>query len=66
MRAADVGDAHIVVVHALHIVDQVGAQQPHEKVDFGFRTAQIVFKRKGVKRQPWQVDARGSFDHILH
>jgi hypothetical protein len=52
MGAADVRDAHIVVVHAFDVVDQVGAQQTHEKVDFGFGPAQIVFEREGVKRKP--------------
>ncbi len=66
MGAADIGDAHIVVVHPLDIVDQVGAQQTHEEIDFGLRAAQIVLEREGVKRKPWQVDARGSLDHVLH
>ena len=63
--AADISDAHIVVVHALDVVDQVGAQQTHEEVDFGLGTAQIVLEREGVERQPRQVDARGRLDHVL-
>ena len=50
MAAANIRDAHVVIVHAFHVVHQVGAQQPHEKIDFGFRTPQIVLEREGVQR----------------
>ena len=66
MGAADVCDAHIVVVHAFDVIHQVRAQQAHEEVDFGFGAAQIVFEREGVKGEPGQVDARGRLDHKLN
>ena len=66
MRAPDIRNAHVVVVHALDIVDQVRAQQTHEEVDLGLGPAQIILERKGVQRKPGQVDARGRLHHILN
>ena len=42
--APDVLHAHIVVVHPLHIPDQVAAQQLHQEVDLGLRPPQIVLE----------------------
>ena len=59
--AADVADADVVVHHALHVALKVALEQAHEEVDLGARAAQVVFQRKGVKREPGQADARGGF-----
>ena len=66
VHAADVADAHIVVHHALHVALEIALQQPHQEVDFGPRTTQIVLERKGVERQPRKPDARSRLRHQLH
>ena len=64
--AADVGHAHVVVVHALDVADQVALEQGHQEGDFLLGAAEVVFEREGVKREPGEVDAGGGFDHELY
>ena len=66
MGAADVGHADIVVVHPLHVGDEVVAQQLHEEVDFVLRAAQVVFEREGVEGDPGKIDAGGGLDDKLY
>jgi hypothetical protein len=42
--AADVGHADVVGVHALDVGDEVGLEELHQKGDFRFRPAQVVFQ----------------------
>ena len=63
--AADIGHADVIVVHALDVADQVRLQKLHQEADFGLGPPQIVLKRKGVERQPGEIDAGGGFDDEL-
>ena len=63
--AADVGHAHVVVVHALDVADEVGLEQLHQEADLGLGAAQVVFEREGVEGEPGQVDAGGGLDDEL-
>jgi hypothetical protein len=58
---ADVGHADVVVVHALHIADEVVLQELHEEADLGLRAAQVVFEREGVEGEEGKIDAGGGF-----
>src|ERR1035438_2071015 len=58
--ATDVADANVVIHHALQVGLKVALEQAHEEADLGARSAQIVFQRKGVEREPRQADARGA------
>ena len=63
--AADVGHADVVVVHALDVADEVALEELHEEADLGLGTAEVVFKREGVKGEPGKVNAGGGLDDIL-
>ena len=58
MSAPNVFHAHIVVHHVQEIGFKIGFEQAHEEINLGAGTAQIVFERKGVQREPGQTDAR--------
>src|ERR1035438_6746564 len=64
--ATDVADANVVIHHALQVGLKVALEQAHEEADLGARSAQIVFQRKGVEREPRQADARGGLSNQLH
>jgi hypothetical protein len=61
VNAADVADANVALHHAVEVVFKITAQQAHEKVDLGTRTAEAVFQRKGVEGEPGEADLRGGF-----
>jgi hypothetical protein len=65
VRAADVGHADVVVVHALDVADEVAFEELHEEADLGFGAAEVVFKRESVEGEPREVDAGGGFYDIL-
>ena len=65
MRSADVADADVVIHHALQIALEIAFEQAHEEVDFGAGAAQVVFERKGIKREPGQADAGCCFGDEL-
>ena len=62
---ADVAHAHVVVVHALDVADEVALEQRHQEADFGLGAAQVIFQREGVERDPRQVDAGCGLDDVL-
>jgi len=62
----DVSHANVVVVHALNVANEIALEELHEEANFGFGTAQIVFKREGVEGEPGKVDTGGGFDDELN
>ncbi len=65
VRTSHVLDAHVVIVHALHIVREVAFQQPHQKIHFRLWPLQVVLQGESVEGQPRQTDAGRGFHHVL-
>ena len=64
MQTADVLQPDVVFMKSGDFLRQISGEQPHQKIDFGFRPALPVFFGKSIESQRRNSNPRGALNRV--